>query len=127
MTTTTITQTTRLACAATFAVLCLGATACGTEGNGASPAASIHQAGGQKESRISPRAAEHQAELEKQSRISPRVVEHQAKLDEQARKLAAERADAKRWARGQESTTQPPTPAPTAARAGSYKFPGLLP
>ena len=46
MTTTTITQTTRLACAATFAALCLGATACGTEGNGATPAASINQAGG---------------------------------------------------------------------------------
>jgi hypothetical protein len=133
MTTTTITQTTRLACAATFAALCLGATACGTEGNGATPAASINQAGGQKESRISPRAAEHQAELQ-----------------EQARKLAAEHAAAERAAQGHESVEHPPgsfhsdtqcrrqghpkqrastcsEQASSAARPGAFKFAELLP
>ena len=50
------------------AALCLGATACGTEGRGASPAASIRQPAGQQESRISPLAAERQGELEAQAR-----------------------------------------------------------
>jgi hypothetical protein len=123
----TLKHSTRAGLAATFAALILAATACGTEQGGANPAASINQAGGQKESRISPRAAEHQAELQKQSRISPRAAEHQAELQEQARKLAAERADAKRAAHGQESTAQPASPAPTTARQGSPKFPDLLP
>jgi len=133
MTTTTITQTPRLACAATFAALCLGATACGTEGNGASPAASINQAGGQQQSRISPRAAEHQAELEAA-----------------ARRQRAEHADAERWARGHKTTEHPPgsshadtrcrrqghpaqrastcsEQASSAARPGAFKFAELLP
>ena len=129
-------HTTRAGLAATFAALTLAATACGTEDGTANPAASIKQSAPQKESRISPRAAERQAELQ-----------------EQARKLQAERAEAKRWAQGQDTAEHPPgsfhadtqcrpeghptqrgtdcgaapQQAPTAARPGSYKFPDMLP
>jgi hypothetical protein len=127
---------TRAGFAATFAALALAATACGTEDGTTTPSASIKQATPQKESRISPLAAERQAELQ-----------------EQARKLRAERAEAKRWAQDNDTAEHPPgsfhadtqcrreghpsqggttceaapQQAPTAARPGSYKFPDLLP
>jgi hypothetical protein len=85
ITTTTTTITTRLALGAAFAALCFGAAACGDETT-ASPAASLNQAGSQQQSRISPRAAEQQ-DLARQR---------------------AEEADAKRSARGHETTEHPP-------------------
>ena len=58
-----------LTLATVCAALCLGATACGSEGSDTSPAASVRQAAGQQqESRVSPRVAERQAELEEQAR-----------------------------------------------------------
>jgi hypothetical protein len=121
-TTTTLTSTTRLALGTALAALCLGAAACGSET--ADPATSIKQAGSQQQSRISPRAAEHQAELEAQ-----------------AQRERAERADAKRWARGHKQCRRDGHPTQgqitctstersethSAARPGSYKFPDLLP
>ena len=131
--TSTMKHTARAGLAATFAALALAATACGTEDGTPDPATSIKQAAPQKESRTSPRAAERQAELQ-----------------EQARKLQAERAEAKRWAQGQDTAEHPPgsfhadtqcrrqghpkqrastcsEQASSAARPGAFKFAELLP
>ncbi len=97
--TTTLTSTTRVALGATFAALCLGAAACGSETT-ADPAGSIKQSS-QQQHHGSPRAAELEGELEARTQ-----------------RERAERADAKRWARGHESS---------APSSGSQKFPDLLP
>ena len=89
-TTTTLNSATRIALGTTIAALCFGAAACGSE-QSANPAGSIKRAGSQQ-----------------QSPVSPRAVEHQAELEAQAQRERAERADAKRWARGNETTEHPP-------------------
>ncbi len=65
-----------LTLATVCAALCLGATACGSEGSDTSPAASVRQAAGQQqESRVSPRVAERQAERADAVPHSPAGVE----------------------------------------------------
>jgi hypothetical protein len=100
-TTTTTTSITRFALGTAFAALCFGAAACGT-GTTAAPA-SLEEAASQQQSRTSPRAAEQQ---------------------DLAARERAERADAKRWARGHETSEHPHG---SEARLGSNKFPDLLP
>ncbi len=88
ITTTISTSTTRLALGTAIAALCFGAAACGSERT-VDPATSIN-----------PVDAPQQ-----QSRISR---EHQAELEAQAQRERAERADAKRWARGHKTVEHPP-------------------